>query len=172
MEFADYARQLVRWAWATALAVHERAAPTSLALVAQAGAQWRPAQMVLDVTGPAVLAYAVEALLVYVCVQLALLVVRTVSGTLYRVLRLVFGTVVFVAAVALGVYFYLTSTAKGQKLQTSLGGRFWIDQAAALLMPFWDAQAGGGRGGRHAGGAAQWRNQPPPVNFQYQAPAR
>ncbi|KAJ2714365.1 hypothetical protein H4R19_001764 [Coemansia spiralis] len=161
MLYADYVGQLWRWAWASAVFVHESAAPASQTLVAQAGAQWRPLKVVLDVTGPAVLAYAVEALLVYLCVQLVLLVVRMVSGTLYRVLRFVFGTLVFVAAVALGVYFYLTSTGKGQQLQTSMGGRFWVDQAAALLTPLWEQQAGG---------AAQWRNHQPPVNFQYQAP--
>ncbi|KAJ1735737.1 hypothetical protein LPJ61_000389 [Coemansia biformis] len=168
MSYADYAKQLSRMAWATAAFVHERIAPSSQYLVQQAGAQWRPLQTVLDVSGPTVFAYVVELLLVYLCAYMVILVVRTVSGTLYRFLRFVFGVLVFVTAVALGVYFYLMSTAKGQQIGAYAGG-FWADQAAAVLGRL-AALGGPQAAGWQAGRAAQWRNQPPPVNFQYQPP--
>ncbi|KAJ2778632.1 hypothetical protein H4R18_004476 [Coemansia javaensis] len=161
MSYADYARQLARAAWAAAALVHAHAGPYCRQLVEQAAAQWPPLQTVLAVSGPAAAAYALELALVYAAASLALLAVRAVSSTLYRLLRLVAAALVLAAAVALGLYLYLAAHGQqGAAALRSTGGSFWVEQAAALASMLAGAQ--------HHQHQPDRRQDP----FRYQAPHR
>ncbi|KAJ2509106.1 hypothetical protein IWW47_000220 [Coemansia sp. RSA 2052] len=170
MSYVAYAGQLSQWAWTVAETIHQHTFPLCGDLILRSSEQWSPLQTVLGVVGPTTLTYILEAIVVYVSARLAIFVVRMFSDTLFRLLRLVLGIAVVTLSVALGLYFYFTSTANGkQQLKSAGGGGFWVDQAmtfANRLAPAWDTPVGKWAGASNAYGG----NRPPPVNFQYRPP--
>ncbi|KAJ2823608.1 hypothetical protein GGI24_003641 [Coemansia furcata] len=166
MPYVAYAKQLSQWAWAAVETIHVHAFPLCGDFILRSSEQWSPLRTVLDIVGPTTLTYILEAIVVYVSARLAIFVVRMFSDTLFRLLRLVLGVAVVTLSVAVGLYFYFTSTANGKQQLDAAGSGFWVDQAMAFasrLAPAWDAPPGKWTG--TYGG-----NRPPPANFQYQPP--
>ncbi|KAJ1917710.1 hypothetical protein GGI03_002026 [Coemansia sp. RSA 2337] len=169
MSYVAYARQLSQWAWTAVETIHLYAFPLCGDFILRTSEQWSPLQTLLATVGPTTLTYILEAIVVYVGARLAIFVVRLFSDTLFRLLRLVLGIAVVTLSVALGLYFYFTSTANGKQQLNSAGSGFWVDQAmsfASRLAPAWDTPSGKWAGGYTGYGG----NRPPPVNFQYQPP--
>ncbi|KAJ2743871.1 hypothetical protein GGI20_003412 [Coemansia sp. BCRC 34301] len=167
MSYVDYATRLSQWAWTVVETIHQHAFPLCGDFILRSSEQWSPLQTLLGAVGPTTLTYILEAVLVYVSARLAIFVVRMFSDTLFRLLRLVLGIAVVTLSVALGMYFYFTSTANGKEQLKSAGSGFWVDQAmsfASRLAPAWDTPSGKWAGASNAYGG----NRPPPVNFQYQ----
>ncbi|KAJ2797315.1 hypothetical protein H4S07_005980, partial [Coemansia furcata] len=145
MSYVAYARQLSQWAWTAVETIHVHAFPLCGDFILRSSEQWSPLRTVLDIVGPTTLTYILEAIVVYVSARLAIFVVRTFSDTLFRLLRLVLGVAVVTLSVAVGLYFYFTSTANGKQQLDSAGSGFWVDQAMAFasrLAPAWDAPPG------------------------------